>query len=242
MEQITNQETVGEIVKKTPEAASFFRKLDIDFCCGGNLTLKSVCEKKGLKYEDVLKGLTQLGNKGIDTKQLNYEEMSLSFLVDYIYNVHHKYLYENLPEIHFFVDKVYNKHKEKYEWLSELHTLYIELEKDLIGHMPKEENILFPYIKELESKKALTEKPFFGTVKNPLVVMNEEHDRAGEIVHRLRIITNNYTPVADACNSHMVMLANLKELDDDLIQHIHLENNILFPKIVDLEQKFISNN
>lgn len=159
-------------------------------------------------------------------------------MIDYITNVHHAYLYKNLPEIKAFVDKVWHKHGEKYLYLDELSALYTELENDLLAHLPNEETILFPYTKTLLTAVKTNQSidiPFFGTVLNPIRLMYQEHERAGEIVHRIREITNNYTPAADACNSHRVMLLKLSELDADLIQHIHIENNILFPKIEALE-------
>ncbi len=243
MEETIIDQTVGEIVRKSPATARLFRKLNIDFCCGGNVTLKSVCDRKGLDYARVIEGIADLNIKKGATHELNFDEMTLSFLAEYIYQIHHKYLYRNLPEVGFFVNKLYEKHKEKYPWLYELHKLYTELEKDLLGHMSNEEDILFPYIKDLEEKKKTNEvfkKSIFGSFENPLVIMKSEHDHVGEIIHRLGEITNDYSAPGDACNSHLVMLQKLKELVEDLIQHIHLENNILFPKIVDLEQKYFS--
>lgn len=236
---------VGEIVKFMPKAASIFSKLKIDFCCGGNIKFVEACAKKSLKPDEIWQQIIEVQQKGSSTLELDFDRFEVDFLADYIYNVHHKYLYEKLPEINQIVAKVYNKHHEKYTYLNELHELYAELETDLLGHLPKEEQILFPYAKTLLLNKitnTIPSRPFFGTITNPLSVMNAEHDRAGEIIHRLRAITNDYTPPEDACNSHLVMLDMLKELDANLIQHIHLENNILFPKIVGLEQLIFSEN
>lgn len=237
--------SVGEIVKNMPKAAGIFSKLKIDFCCGGNINFNEACQRKGVNPEEVLDQINELQQKSSSTTDLNFDSFDVDFLADYITNVHHKYLYENLPEINRLVNKVFNKHKEKYEYLNELFKLYVELEADLLGHLPKEENILFPYAKSLIlNKKTNTtpERPFFGTINNTLAVMNDEHNRAGEIIHRLREITNDYTPPADACNSHLLMLDMLKDLDANLIQHIHLENNILFPKIVLLEESTFGKN
>jgi regulator of cell morphogenesis and NO signaling len=227
---------VGEIVANNPKAAEVFMRLNVDFCCGGKRSFIEVCQKQGIDPQEVwgeIENLSQGSRPSLDFK--NFE---VDFLVDYINNVHHAYLYKNLPEIKFFVDKVTNKHGEKYLYLTELWALYAELQDDLLEHLPKEENILFPYGKallaKLKSNQALG-TPFFGTVQNPISLMNDEHERAGEILHRIREITNNYAPASDACNSHRVMLLKLSELDADLIQHIHIENNILFPKIEALE-------
>lgn len=237
--------SVGEIVKKMPKAANVFSKLKIDFCCGGNIKFAEACEKKGVDSDEIWEEINDAQQKSSSSADLDFDSFEVDFLADYINNVHHKYLYDKLPEINQIVTKVYNKHHEKYEYLSELFGLYTELEADLLGHLPKEEQILFPYAKTLlVNKRANTtpKPPFFGTINNPLAVMNDEHNRAGEIIHRLREITNDYTPPADACNSHLVMLDMLKDLDANLIQHIHLENNILFPKIVLLEESTFGKN
>lgn len=237
--------SVGEIVKKMPKAASVFSKLKIDFCCGGNIRFVDACEKKGVNADEIWEQINETPQKASASADLDFDSFDVGFLADYIENVHHKYLYDKLPEINRIVSKVYNKHQEKYVYLNELFGLYTELEADLLVHLPKEEQILFPYAKNLlMNKKANTtpERPFFGTINNPLAVMNDEHNRAGEIIHRLREITNDYTPPVDACNSHLVMLDMLKDLDANLIQHIHLENNILFPKIVLLEESTFGKN
>lgn len=236
---------VGEVVKFMPKAAGVFSKLKIDFCCGGNIKFVEACEKKGLDPDEIWEQINDAKLKGSGAVELDFDSFEVDFLADYIYNVHHKYLYEKLPEINEMVAKVYHKHNEKYAHLKELHELYTELEADLVGHLPKEEQVLFPYAKTLlwnRSANTTPSRPFFDTITNPLSVMNAEHDRVGEIIHRLRVITNDYTPPDDACNSHLVMLDMLKELDANLIQHIHLENNILFPKIVGLEQFIFSEN
>lgn len=233
---------VGEIVRKNPKAAVVFNALGVDFCCGGQVDFKQLCDKRGLDPEQVWKEI-QMKTLTNNNPELDFDSFELDFLADYIVNVHHQYLYKNLPEIRFFVDKVCNKHGERFGYLPELYQLYNALETDLVGHLPKEENILFPFVKQmLQDIKSQTaaSSPFFGTVNNPIHVMHNEHDEAGAILHRLREITNNYTAPEEACNSHLVMLDKLKELDRDLIQHIHLENNILFPKVINLEEKYLA--
>lgn len=237
--------SVGEIVKKMPKAARVFSKLKVDFCCGGNINFIDACTRKSVEPNEIWDQIINSQQKETSSNDLNFDSFDVDFLADYIENVHHKYLYEKLPEINQIVAKVYNKHHEKYGYLNELFALYTELEADLLGHLPKEENVLFPYAKNLVlNKKANTtpERAFFGSINNPLTVMNDDHNRVGEIIHRLRVITNDYTPPTDACNSHLLMLDMLKDLDDNLIQHIHLENNILFPKIVLLEESLIGKN
>ncbi len=227
---------VGQIVANNPKAAEVFIRLNVDFCCGGKKNFIEVCQKQGVDPHDVW-GEIETISQG-SRPSLDFRNFEVDFLIDYITQVHHAYLYKNLPEIRFFVEKVSTKHGEKYVYLDELSALYPELENDLLSHLPKEENILFPYGKALLTALKTNQpiaQPFFGTVLNPISLMHQEHERAGEILHRIREITNNYTPADDACNSHRVMLLKLSELDADLIQHIHIENNILFPKIEALE-------
>lgn len=227
---------IGEIVANNPKAAEVFIRLNVDFCCGGKRSFIEVCEKKGVDPQEVWREIETISQGS--RPSLDFKSFEVDFLIDYIINVHHAYLYKNLPEIKAFVDKVWSKHGEKYLYLDELSALYYELQNDLLSHLPKEENILFPYGKALLTAIRANQPvdiPFFGTVLNPIRLMHQEHERAGDIVHRMREITNNYTPPADACNSHRVMLLKLSELDADLIQHIHIENNILFPKIELLE-------
>ncbi len=236
-----NQTRIGDIVSSKPKAASVFRKLNIDYCCGGKVSLALACEKQGVDPEDVLGQINAI-NDNPSTPDLKFDSFEIDFLMDYIENVHHKYLYENLPEVEFYVNKVFGKHKDKYAYLTELAKLFLDLEGELMEHLPKEENILFPYSKQLlNAKKAgvAPEIPPFGQFSNPIRMMLNEHENAGEVLMRMREITNDYTAPEDACNSHLVMLDKLKELDADLIQHIHLENNILFPKIELLESESI---
>ncbi|MFY7912905.1 MAG: iron-sulfur cluster repair di-iron protein [Emticicia sp.] len=239
MENRFDNLTVGEIVANKPQAADVFIKLNVDFCCGGRKNFAEVCEKQGKDPQEVWNEIEALTQKS--SPSLDFKSFEVDFLIDYVNNVHHTYLYKNLPEIKFFVEKVSTKHGEKYLYLNELSALYLDLEQDLLSHLPKEENIIFPYGKALQyamKAQQQPDAPFFGTVANPIGVMHHEHERAGEILFRIREITNNYTPPVDACNSHLVMLSKLAELDADLIQHIHIENNILFPKIEALEASF----
>lgn len=229
-----NNTRVGEIVAANPGTATVFRKLNIDYCCGGKVSLASACERVGADPEEVLEELME----SREGNHLKFDRFEPDFLADYIVNVHHQYLYDNLPEIEFYVNKVYTKHRDKYVYLTELAALFVKLDAELMSHLPKEEEILFPYAKELLNARRAGIKPQsapFGSVANPIRMMLDEHDGAGDILMRIREITHDYTPPADACNSHLVMLHKLRELDADLIQHIHLENNILFPKIEALE-------
>jgi regulator of cell morphogenesis and NO signaling len=232
---ITLETQVGEVVKSFPLTAQVFHKNRIDYCCGGKKSIKDACREANIPGENLLEQIEGLSNTKSQTPGLNFDQLSLSFLSEYIFEVHHKYLYENLPEIEFLVNKVAFKHSEKYAWINEVQSLFSELKSDLESHMPKEEMILFPYVKSMEGNQ-LQKRPVFSTISNPIHMMLSEHEHDGKILFKLREITNNYTPPEDACNSHLAMLAMLKDLDENLIQHIHLENNILFPKAEKMEK------
>ncbi len=236
-----NETRVGEIVASKPKAASVFRKLNIDYCCGGKVSLADACLRNGINPQDLLEEINSIDNNP-SIPNLKFDNFEIDFLMDYIVNVHHKYPYENLPEVEFYVNKVYGKHKDNYVYLHELAQLFLALEAELMEHLPKEENILFPYSKKLLNARKVgvtSELPPFGSFSNPIKMMLNEHENAGEVLLRIREITHDYTPPEGACNSHIVMLDKLKELDADLIQHIHLENNILFPKIELLEAETV---
>ncbi len=234
---------VGQLVRKQPLTASVFRKANIDFCCGGDISIAEACARNKVDADLLSAELMKAIQSDKTPPSLDFDGMSLSFLIDYIYNVHHKYLYNTLPEIEFYVNKVTAKHGEKYLWLAQLHSLYHTLSEELKNHLPKEENILFPKVKEIEEKINMgieITPEVLKMFEGPIKAMYQEHDGAGEIIHELSRITNNYTPPEDACNSHLYMLEKLKELHFDLTQHIHLENNILFPKIVALQEELQS--
>lgn len=231
--------TVGEIVKKNPQTAILFKKLNIDYCCGGNVKIEDACEKKGVDYQSVLSKI-ELLSQNKTTLGLAFDDMPLDFLVDYIYQIHHTYLYKNLPEIEELVLRVAEKHRDHYSWLPELKDLFLDLQTELMAHLPKEETDLFPYAKRLFREKEtheiaanLSERKSENTISE----LYDEHDKAGEIIHQMRKITNYYSPPEEACNSVVLMFTMLNELDEDLTQHIHLENNILLPKLVQLENK-----
>lgn len=233
-----NNTKVGEIVAASPGTATVFRKLNIDYCCGGKISLAEACRGAGADPDQVMAELLW-ANEGTHIK---FDQFEPDFLMDYIVNVHHRFLYDNLPEIEYYVNKVYTKHRERYDYLTELATLFVKLDAELMEHLPKEEEILFPYAKELLNARRAGVKPQaapFGSVANPIRMMLHEHDGAGVILMHFREITQDYTVPESACNSHRVMLHKLKELDADLIQHIHLENNILFPKIEALEAETV---
>lgn len=232
-------ETIGQMVVKDYRRAEVFRKFGLDFCCGGKKTLTQACEKKGIDVVAVKEALNKIDAQ--TSAQIdNYDAWELDFLADYIVNKHHTYVKESHPMIFEFSQKVARVHGDRHPELIQLANDYIEIAEELTMHMQKEEMILFPYIKKLVAAKKSgeeIERPPFGSIENPINMMEKEHTAVGEISERMKEMSNHFTPPEDACNSYRVLYAKLNEYDIDLHHHIHLENNILFKKALDLESE-----
>lgn len=233
---ITEQSVVGELVAKDYRTATVFKKYGIDFCCNGNRTILEACDKKNVTPEALITNLEEAsasaGNANID-----YQSWPLDLLADYIEKKHHRYVEKRIEEITPFLQKIVRVHGERHPELLQVEYLFAQSAAELTEHMAKEEKVLFPFIREMVTGKAT--KASFGTVQNPISVMMEEHTHEGERFEKIAELTNNYTTPADACNSYQVTFALLKEFDEDLHLHIHLENNILFPKSIELEKQTI---
>lgn len=231
-------QTIGEIVTGDLRKARVFRKYGVDFCCGGKKTLEQVCRDKKINQTELEHDLESVA--GEPTTGEKADEWDIEFLADYIVNVHHTYIRQVTPDIDAWAAKVARVHGDRHPEVIALYNLFREASAELAGHMIKEENILFPYVKQLSRMKkgttAVQESPF-GTVLNPIHVMEKEHEIVGEIFTEMERVTNKFTPPVDACNTFRALYANLKEFEDDLFLHIHLENNILFPKAVKVEQE-----
>ncbi len=230
------EKTVAEIVASNFKAADVFKKYGIDFCCGGHVGLSEICRKKEINFSEIEDDLQKVVNQKKDTP--DFDRWNLDFLVDYIINQHHTYVDENIPIILQYADKVASVHGENHKETVEINKLFHEVANELKAHMKKEEQILFPYIKQLvKAKKEGIPMPDvpFGTVNNPIRMMEEEHEIAGDIFKRIAQLSNNYTPPEEACNTYKVLYAKLEDFETDLHKHIHLENNILFPKAIALE-------
>lgn len=241
MEQlpITTQKTVGETVASDYRTAAVFKQFGIDFCCGGKRSIGQVCEQKGIDPMLLQQALEQ-AQTAAGRSEMNFDDWKLGFLADYIENKHHVYVQERLPQLVEYAGKVARVHGEKFPPNLEVAALVNTLRDELMGHLLKEERILFPYVRAME--KALLEGqpkpvPHFGTAAGPVNVMEAEHEVAGEIMHRIREITNDYALPEDACNTWRVLWSLLAEFEEDLHQHVHLENNILFPKALRMEEE-----
>lgn len=235
-------ETIGEMVASDYRKAEVFRKFGLDFCCGGKKTLEKACEKKGLDVVEVKKALKAVEDD-FTTNTEDYNSWELDFLADYIINKHHKYIENSHPMLFEFSQKVARVHGSRHAEVVDIAHYYIEVAEELQLHMQKEEMIFFPYIKELAIAKrngTPMERPQFGSIQNPINMMEAEHESAGGNMEKIRELSKNFTPPEDACNSYRVLFAKLKEYEADLHHHIHLENNILFKKAIELEKELFN--
>jgi len=227
-------ETIGEIASKDMRKAELLKKLGIDFCCGGKRSLEEACLEKGLDATRVKQELENTAQLPAQGQQLDFNSWTPSFLADYVVNVHHKYVRTSSELLRELSDKVAGHHGATNPFLISIRNKTHELINELITHMKKEEMILFPYIKQLEAGE--NSKKSFDSVKNPIWMMEQEHDIAGELARDIRSLTSDYTLPANACNSVGLLYKKLEEFESDLLQHIHLENNILFPKAIAMEK------
>lgn len=232
--------TIGDFVAKDYRTATIFSKYGIDFCCKGQKTIDEVCKKQGINEAVLLDELNAVfaskNESGID-----FNSWPLDLLVDYIEKTHHRFVEEKTQDLIPFLDKLCNVHGSNHPELLEINELFKSSAQELALHMKKEELILFPFVKEMingTKNHGSVSQPQFGTIKNPIAAMMQEHDFEGERFRRITVLTNNYTPPEDACNTYRATYALLQEFEQDLHKHIHLENNILFPKAKALEKFF----
>lgn len=239
---IQENNVIGEIVAKDYRSASVFKKYGIDFCCQGNRTISDACEKKGLAPEKLLEELNAQGEKS-SGDSTDYKSWPADLLIDVIEKKHHRYVEEKSREIIPFLEKIVKVHGQRHPELYEIEKEFKESVSELAKHMKKEELILFPFIRKMilaKSKGEGMDMPTFGTVENPIDMMEHEHLIEGERFRRISELTNNYNPPADACNTYRVTFAMIQEFEEDLHLHIHLENNILFPRAIRMEKDFSS--
>ncbi|MGF2412475.1 iron-sulfur cluster repair di-iron protein [Ferruginibacter sp.] len=229
-------QTLATIVTQNHQTVPVLEKYNLDFCCKGKRTLQQACEEKGISVEKLLLELE--GSKDTTTKVLPFTEMSYEQLISYILIHHHFYVKQSMPTILFRIEKVATKHGDRYPYMVKVLEIFNAINEDMTQHMQKEEMILFPRIKEVGQLLSNDQKTGLGEtyITGPVNVMETEHDHAGEMLYEIRQLTNNYTPPVDACTTFKVCLAELKEFEEDLHKHVHLENNLLFP----LAEKMLS--
>jgi regulator of cell morphogenesis and NO signaling len=232
--------TVGEIAAETPSATREFEKLGIDYCCGGSRTLGEACADANIPIEEALARLEESLTSTQPGASQDWQNQLLADLITHITGTHHVFVREESPRIEALAAKVVGVHGKNHPELLQVQATFSGLAAELRVHLMKEEQVLFPYVVRLE-ESALAGEPappaMFGTVVNPIRMMKQEHDGAGDALRSLRSITNDYTVPEDACISYRTLYQALQGFESDLHQHIHLENNILFPRAVAMEAK-----
>ncbi len=237
---LTMEKTVRELAMENPGAAKVFEKLGIDYCCGGKQTLEQACLAAGVESGKVVNALAAAQSIGeAKANATDWQSTPLADLIAHISTIHHEYTRQAIARLGPLFDKVCAAHGANHPELFELRQTFGNLGAELTTHLMKEELVLFPYVERMEEsvvqKEPIVASPF-GSVQNPVAMMEHEHDSAGDALRRLRSDSNGFVPPPDGCASYQVLFRSLAELEADLHQHIHLENNILFPRAIALEK------
>ena len=237
-----NDETkVKDIALSNPAARQILEDAGLDYCCGGGKSLHEACLHADVQAEEILNRLRE-NTKHVSPDEANWTLAPLVDLTRHIRERHHRYVRKAIARVQPLLDKVEAKHGKNHSEIADIRRLFTEVGREMMMHMQKEEQILFPYIDALEKATRAhgsVELPFFQTVRNPIHAMMKEHDAAGELVKQIRKASSEYTAPADACTSHKALYEALREFEADLHQHVHLENNILFPRAVELETPIV---
>ena len=233
----TGMTRVGEIAATNSRAKRVLEDAGLDYCCGGEKSLHDACMHTNVSPEEILKRL-QENSKQAGPDEANWASASLSDLTQHIREKHHRYVRELIPRVRTLLERVKAKHGQNHLELAGIEVRFIGLGQEMFSHMQKEEQILFPYIEALERSaegKGTLEPPFFQTVRNPVHMMMQEHDSAGEALRAMRKLSAEYHAPVEACESYRELYRSLEEFEADMHTHVHLENNILFPRAVELE-------
>ncbi|WP_119081020.1 iron-sulfur cluster repair di-iron protein [Chitinophaga alhagiae] len=232
------QAIIGQLVADNYHTAAIFKKFNIDFCCKGNISVGEACRQKNISPSLVTAELAGVRTAGPGA-MVDYNSWGLDVLASHIWQTHHAYVDMQIPVIKPFLHKLCSVHGSRHPELYEINKLFAETAAELTMHMKKEELMLFPYIRQMAAAKlegSACQPPVFGSVISPIAVMMHEHNQEGERFARMTALSDDFTPPEDACNTYRVTYGLLKEFRDDLHLHIHLENNILFPKAVIMEE------
>ncbi len=237
---VTTEKTVRELALENPAATRVFEKLGIDYCCGGNQSLEQACRAANLRMDQVLDSLEMAEQTTrAAQKEHDWQREPLADLIAHINNTHHKYTREEIARLGLLFEKVCSVHGENHPELLQIRTTFAGLAQELTMHMMKEEMVLFPYVIRMEEAVIQNEPvlpPPFGSVQNPVSMMEQEHESAGRALRAMRQASGGYAAPPDACVSYQTLYKALAEFEADLHQHIHLENNILFPRAIAMEQ------
>jgi regulator of cell morphogenesis and NO signaling len=235
-----SDKNIGKLVVGNYRFATVFRKFGIDFYCRGGRTLRDVCRENKIEIAYVVDLLVASELEHYDEGS-DFDKYSLTKLVDFIVENHHQYVKEAIPPLIDSTSKVSREHGEQFPEVIEIAKQFMSLAEELTNHLEKEETVLFPYIKNLEAsalKRLPSPQSIFGSVSNPISVMMLEHKDGTDIFDIIRKLSNNFTPPLLASNTYKVSLQKLNEFEEEMHKHVHLENNILFPKALDLERSF----
>jgi regulator of cell morphogenesis and NO signaling len=234
---LTQETKLKDVILSNPAAAPILEKAGMDYCCGGKQTVGEACLKAGMPAEVLLERLREAKGQ-ISPELKDWTTATMGELARHIVNKHHSYVREANPRISDHLAKVAQKHGDNHPETQRIQDLFEVLANELMQHMQKEEMIVFPYVEQMSAAAESGTKlhpPFFGTVQNPVAMMIKEHDSAGELIGQIKELSGSFTAPADACTTFALVYRELEEYDHDLRLHIHLENNILFPRAVEME-------
>lgn len=238
MNQNSLEVPIGEIVAEKLSRSRVFENFGLDYCCGGQTTLNEACKEKGLDPKEVLNSLTESDLKANDGDNTDWRQAGLTELVDHIEATHHAFMHQELPRLKGLMDKVVNAHSERHSELPEVAGVLSTLTEELTQHLAKEEEILFPLIRQMDASGDT--ESHCGAVANPINVMEMEHANAGQALALLKSLTNNFQAPEDGCATYQALYSGLAEMEFDLHQHILKESSILFPRAIALEGKLRS--
>ena len=233
--ELMSERTVRDLASSNPGAARIFESFGIDYCCGGERSLTQACSVAKVSIQEVIDALEQPRGEESDR---DWRAASLTELITHIVEKHHQYVRREIPRLTALISKVASVHGQNHAELEKVELSFRALAEELTMHLLKEERMLFPYIVQLEGAAKSSTRPapaMFGTVQNPVRMMVMEHDAAGDLLHKMRELTNGYSVPGNGCMSYTMLYQALPEFEADLHQHIHLENNILFPRAMALE-------
>ncbi len=236
MHHFSADTTMGEIVANDYRSAKIFEKHGIDFCCGGKVALSTICREMGVDLATITGELEALQEEEVDRSQ-NYASWSLPFLADYIVNTHHVYLKENDGQIVAYARKIAEVHGAHHPEVVKIATIFDKIAIDMVGHLLEEEEVFFPALKRADAAKSAGTMPEVrdrDIIRTSLIRLHREHEEVGDAIHEIRRLSKEYVLPDDACNTFMLTYRKLREFEDDLHKHVHLENNILFPKAAEL--------
>ena len=237
---VMTAKTVREVAVDNPTATRVFERFGIDYCCGGNQALEQACQRAGVSVDEVIDSLEMEKEAARAAKQLHdWQSESLSELIAYIKNTHHKFTRQETVRLAALLQKVCSVHGKNHPELFGIRETFGWVSQELMTHMMKEEMVLFPYIERMEESVIQNEPVLpapFGSVQNPVAMMEHEHDSAGAALRSMRKASSDFAPPTDACISYQTLYKALAAFEADRHQHIHLENNILFPRAIAMEK------